>query len=56
MVRFAVLSRLLGFVQRLMSRFKDYHYEVKCIFLGNCSTYCEQGMRPLRAYAQKERI
>lgn len=46
------MAAILGFQQRLFSRFRITTNGGQCISCGNCSTYCEQGI-DVRAYAQK---
>ena len=46
------LAAILGFQQRLFSRFRITTNGGQCISCGNCSTYCEMGI-DVRAYAQK---
>lgn len=45
-------AAILGFQQRLFSRFRITTNGGQCISCGNCSTYCEMGI-DVRAYAQK---
>ena len=46
------MAAILGFQQRLLSRFRITTNGGQCISCGNCSTYCEMGI-DVRAYAQK---
>jgi polyferredoxin len=46
------MAAVLGFQQRLFSRFRITTNGGQCISCGNCSTYCEMGI-DVRAYAQK---
>lgn len=46
------MAGILGFQQRLFSKFRITTNGGQCISCGNCSTYCEQGI-DVRAYAQK---
>lgn len=46
------MAAILGFQQRLFSRFRITVNGGQCISCGNCSTYCEMGI-DVRAYAQK---
>lgn len=46
------MAAVLGFQQRLFSRFRITVNGGQCISCGNCSTYCEMGI-DVRAYAQK---
>jgi len=46
------MASILGFQQRLFSRFRITTNGGQCISCGNCSTYCEMGI-DVRAYAQK---
>ncbi len=46
------LAAILGFQQRLLSKFRITTNGGQCISCGNCSTYCEMGI-DVRAYAQK---
>ncbi len=46
------LAAIMGFQQRLFSRFRITTNGGQCISCGNCSTYCEMGI-DVRAYAQK---
>ncbi|MEM6515016.1 MAG: 4Fe-4S dicluster domain-containing protein [Bacteroidota bacterium] len=46
------MAAILGFQQRLFSRFRITTNGGHCISCGNCSTYCEMGI-DVRAYAQK---
>ena len=46
------LAAILGFQQRLFSKFRITTNGGQCISCGNCSTYCEMGI-DVRAYAQK---
>ncbi len=46
------MAAILGFQQRLFSRFRISTNGGQCISCGNCSTYCEMGI-DVRAYAQK---
>tara|TARA_R110002049_G_scaffold28018_2_gene96405 strand:- start:132310 stop:133872 length:1563 start_codon:yes stop_codon:yes gene_type:complete len=46
------MAAILGFQQRLFSKFRITTNGGQCISCGNCSTYCEQGI-DVRAYAQK---
>ncbi|WP_276388554.1 4Fe-4S binding protein [Eudoraea chungangensis] len=46
------MAAILGFQQRLFSRFRITTNGGQCISCGNCSTYCEMGI-DVRAYAQK---
>ncbi|MEX0273902.1 MAG: 4Fe-4S binding protein [Flavobacteriaceae bacterium] len=48
------MAAILGFQQRLFSRFRITVNGGQCISCGNCSTYCEMGI-DVRAYAQKGR-
>tara|TARA_R110000868_G_scaffold720_4_gene5252 strand:+ start:13387 stop:14973 length:1587 start_codon:yes stop_codon:yes gene_type:complete len=45
-------AAILGFQQRLFSKFRITTNGGQCISCGNCSTYCEMGI-DVRAYAQK---
>jgi polyferredoxin len=46
------MAAILGFQQRLFSRFRITTNGGQCISCGNCSTYCEMGI-DVRHYAQK---
>lgn len=46
------MAAILGFQQKLLSRFRITTNGGQCISCGNCSTYCEMGI-DVRAYAQK---
>ncbi|MCK0161561.1 4Fe-4S binding protein [Allomuricauda sp. F6463D] len=46
------MAAILGFQQKLFSRFRITTNGGQCISCGNCSTYCEMGI-DVRAYAQK---
>ena len=46
------MAAILGFQQRLLSKFRIATNGGQCISCGNCSTYCEMGI-DVRAYAQK---
>ncbi|MDH3698603.1 MAG: 4Fe-4S binding protein [Flavobacteriaceae bacterium] len=46
------MAAIMGFQQRLFSRFRITTNGGQCISCGNCSTYCEMGI-DVRAYAQK---
>jgi polyferredoxin len=46
------MAAILGFQQRLFSRFRITTNGGQCISCGNCSVYCEMGI-DVRAYAQK---
>jgi Pyruvate/2-oxoacid:ferredoxin oxidoreductase delta subunit len=46
------MAAILGFQQRMFSRFRITTNGGQCISCGNCSTYCEMGI-DVRAYAQK---
>lgn len=46
------MAAILGFQQRLFSRFRITTNGGQCISCGNCSSYCEMGI-DVRAYAQK---
>ncbi len=46
------MAAILGFQQRLFSRFRITTNGGQCISCGNCSAYCEMGI-DVRAYAQK---
>ncbi len=46
------MAAILGFQQRLFSRFRITTNGGQCISCGNCSTYCEMGI-DVRSYAQK---
>ena len=46
------MAAILGFQQRLLSRFRITTNGGQCISCGNCSTYCEMGI-DVRSYAQK---
>ncbi len=46
------MAAILGFQQRLFSRFRITTNGGQCISCGNCSTYCEMGI-DVRAYAQR---
>lgn len=45
------MAAILGFQQKLLSKFKITTNGGQCISCGNCSTYCEMGI-DVRAYAQ----
>ena len=45
-------AAILGFQQRLFSKFRITTNGGQCISCGNCSTYCDMGI-DVRAYAQK---
>lgn len=45
------MAAILGFQQRLFSKFRITTNGGQCISCGNCSTYCEMGI-DVRAYAQ----
>ncbi len=47
------MAAILGFQQRIFSRFRITTNGGQCISCGNCSTYCEMGI-DVRAYAQSE--
>ena len=46
------MAAILGFQQKLFSRFRITTNGGQCISCGNCSVYCEMGI-DVRAYAQK---
>lgn len=46
------MAAILGFQQRLFSKFRITTNGGQCISCGNCSTHCEMGI-DVRAYAQK---
>ncbi|WP_324025217.1 4Fe-4S dicluster domain-containing protein [Maribacter sp. BPC-D8] len=46
------MAAMLGFQQRMFSKFRITTNGGQCISCGNCSTYCEMGI-DVRAYAQK---
>jgi len=46
------MAGILGFQQRMFSKFRITTNGGQCISCGNCSTYCEMGI-DVRAYAQK---
>ena len=46
------MAGMMGFQQRLFSKFRITTNGGQCISCGNCSTYCEMGI-DVRAYAQK---
>lgn len=46
------MAAILGFQQRLFSKFRITTNGGQCISCGNCSTYCEMGI-DVRLYAQK---
>ncbi|WP_420603977.1 4Fe-4S binding protein [Flagellimonas sp.] len=46
------MAAMMGFQQRLFSKFRITTNGGQCISCGNCSTYCEMGI-DVRAYAQK---
>jgi ferredoxin-type protein NapH len=46
------LAAILGYVQKVKSRFRITTNGGQCISCGNCSTYCEMGI-DVRAYAQR---
>lgn len=46
------MAAILGFQQRLFSKFRITTNGGQCISCGNCSIYCEMGI-DVRAYAQK---
>ena len=46
------MAAVLGFQQRLFSRFRITTNGGQCISCGNCSSYCEMGI-DVRSYAQK---
>lgn len=46
------MAAILGFQQKLFSRFRITTNGGQCISCGNCSTYCEMGI-DVRSYAQK---
>ena len=46
------LAAILGYVQKVKSRFRITTNGGQCISCGNCSTYCEQGI-DVRWYAQR---
>ena len=46
------MAAMMGFQQRLFSRFRITTNGGQCISCGNCATYCEMGI-DVRAYAQK---
>jgi polyferredoxin len=46
------MAAVLGFQQKLFSKFRITTNGGQCISCGNCSTYCEMGI-DVRAYAQK---
>lgn len=46
------MASILGFQQRMFSKFRITTNGGQCISCGNCSTYCEMGI-DVRAYAQK---
>ncbi|NND52782.1 MAG: 4Fe-4S binding protein, partial [Flavobacteriaceae bacterium] len=46
------MAAILGFQQRIFSKFRITTNGGQCISCGNCSTYCEMGI-DVRAYAQK---
>ena len=46
------MAAVLGFQQRMFSKFRITTNGGQCISCGNCSTYCEMGI-DVRSYAQK---
>ena len=46
------MAAILGFQQRLFSKFRITTNGGQCIACGNCSTYCEMGI-DVRSYAMK---
>ena len=46
------MAAILGWQQRLLSRFRITTNGGQCISCGNCSTYCEMGI-DVRSYAQR---
>jgi Pyruvate/2-oxoacid:ferredoxin oxidoreductase delta subunit len=46
------MAAILGFQQRIFSRFRITTNGGQCISCGNCSTYCEMGI-DVRSYAQR---
>lgn len=46
------MAAILGFQQRMFSKYRITTNGGQCISCGNCSTYCEMGI-DVRAYAQK---
>jgi len=46
------MAAVLGFQQRMLSKFRITTNGGQCISCGNCSVYCEMGI-DVRAYAQK---
>ena len=46
------MAAILGFQQRILSRFRITTNGGQCISCGNCSAYCEMGI-DVRSYAQK---
>ena len=46
------MAAILGFQQKLFSKFRITTNGGQCISCGNCSTYCEMGI-DVRSYAQK---
>jgi len=46
------MAAILGFQQRMFSKFRITTNGGQCISCGNCSTYCEMGI-DVRSYAQK---
>jgi polyferredoxin len=46
------MAAILGFQQKIFSKFKISTNGSQCISCGNCSTYCEMGI-DVRAYAQE---
>jgi len=46
------MASILGFQQRMFSKFRITTNGGQCISCGNCSTYCEMGI-DVRSYAQK---
>jgi Pyruvate/2-oxoacid:ferredoxin oxidoreductase delta subunit len=46
------MAAILGFQQRMFSKFRITTNGGQCISCGNCSTHCEMGI-DVRAYAQK---
>ena len=46
------MAAILGFQQKLLSRFRITTNGSQCISCGNCSTYCEMGI-DVRSYAMK---
>lgn len=46
------MAAILGFQQRIFSKFRITTNGGQCISCGNCSTYCEMGI-DVRSYAQK---